>query len=308
MQLEDLIFSYSTYIHQIFHEKVFRVGLSIGIDCPHRIQTGGCIFCNPDTFTGEYQRANISIDEQFRIAIPRIHNSCGKVKLLAYFQDETSTACSVDFLRRKMDQAMSYTDVVGVVVSTRPDYISQNHIDFFQTLSYPFTLELGLQTVHNKSLNWLQRGHSFEQVDKIINKCGDAGIEIGVHLILGIPSESFEEMRETVTYVSNNSFIKQIKLHNLVVYKNTLLEQMMLNKKCKLLSIKEYIELLSELIPHIKGDKVISRLFTSNIRRTQVALNHLEGNKTKWMNWLRLLMEEKKYKQGSKTALSYKKM
>lgn len=284
---------------------MFRVGLSTGIPCPHRVKTGGCIFCNAETFTGEYQMAGNSIASQLQEAIPRIKANCGDVLLLAYFQDETSTAGSLEFLRQKFSQALAHPEVIGLVVSTRPDYINQDIIEMLKSFNTPVTIELGLQSVHDKSLQFLNRGHSFEQTDRAIQICGQAGLKVGVHLIMGIPGESRNDMLQTIHYVTSNPYINQVKFHNLVVYKYTALEQLANEGKIELLSIPEYIEILANLLPYLRGDIAVSRLFTSNIRRSQIALGEFPGNKTQWMNELRKYIYNQGIIQGSETGVEY---
>ncbi len=300
--LEKRIYTYSTYLEKKFERKVFRVGLSTGIKCPNRTENGGCIFCNPETFTGEYQSQNLSIEKQLDDAIPRIKKSCGDVGLLAYFQDETSTAGDVEFLRGKFSQALSHPEILGLIVSTRPDFVDSEIVEILLSFKVPVTIEIGMQSVHDKSLDFLNRNHNFLQTQKAIELCGKAGLDVGVHLIIGIPNESFDDMLQTIKYVSSNDFIKQVKFHNLVVYKNTKLAEM---KNIHLLSIDEYIDILSELIPFLRGDIVISRLFTSNIRKSQIAVGNYEGSKPEWLNKLRLKLIEKKYYQGCKTDKIY---
>jgi len=295
--LEQRVYTYSTFLEKKFGRKVFRVGLSTGIKCPNRIEHGGCIFCNPKTFTGEYQSQNLSIEKQLDDAIPRIKKSCGNVGLLAYFQDETSTAGDIEFLRSKFSQALSLLEILGLIVSTRPDFVNAEIVEMLLSFKVPVTIEIGMQSVHDKSLDFLNRNHDFLQTQKVIELCGEAGLDVGVHLIIGIPNESFGDMLQTIEYVSSNSFIKQVKFHNLVVYKNTKLAEM---ENINLLSIDEYIDILSELIPLLRRDIVISRLFTSNIRKSQIAVGNYEGSKPEWLNKLRLKLIEKKYFQGCK--------
>jgi len=301
-RLEYRIFTYSAYLLNKFGKKIFRVGLSTGKICPHRTINGGCIFCNPQTFTGEYQSQNLSIEEQYKDAIPRIKKACGDVKLLAYFQDETSTYGSINFLKQKFDQALSHPEVVGLVVSTRPDYINADVVSLLTSYQQPVTIEIGLQSVHNSSLEFLNRGHTFQQAKKAVNMCGEAGLTVGVHLILGIPNETSNEMLETVKWVSSNKHIKQIKFHNLVIYKNTTLAEM---KNIPPYTIKDHIENLGNLIPYLRGDIAVSRLFTSNIRRTQIAVGEYSGNKTQWMNALRKYLYANNLNQGDKTDVKY---
>ncbi len=295
--LEQRIYTYSTFLEKKFGRKVFRIGLSTGIKCPNRIDNGACIFCNPETFTGEYQSKNLSIEKQLEDGIPRIKKSCGDVGLLAYFQDETSTAGDIKFLRNKFSKALSHPEILGLIVSTRPDFVDTKIVEMLLSFNVPVTIEIGMQSVHDKSLDFLNRNHNFSQTRKAIELCGEAGLDVGVHLIIGIPNESFNDVLQTIKYVSSNNFIKQVKFHNLVVYKNTKLAEM---KNINSLSLDEYIDILSELIPFLRRDIMISRLFTSNIRKSQIAKGNYEGSKPEWLNKLRLKLIEKKYYQGCK--------
>ncbi|MCF7883536.1 MAG: TIGR01212 family radical SAM protein [Candidatus Cloacimonetes bacterium] len=303
--MEYRLFTYSTYLKHRFGRKVFRVGLSTGFPCPHREKTGGCIFCNAETFTGEYQAVGKSISEQLESAIPRIKDSCGDVALLAYFQDETSTAGSIEFLKQKFQSALSHPEVIGLIVSTRPDFVNEEVIDLLKSFNVPTTIEIGLQSIHDKSLEFLNRAHTFEEVDKAIQLCGEAGLDVGVHLIMGIPGESFADMLQTIRYISSNKFIKQVKFHNLVVYKNTKIARLAETGEIELLRIPNYIEILANLLPELRGDIVVSRLFTSNIRRSQIAIGKYNGNKTKWMNELRKFIYNHGINQGSATDVEY---
>lgn len=302
-RLEERIYTYSNYLKQKFGRKIFRVGLSTGIPCPHRIKTGGCVFCNPHTFTGDYVRKELSIQRQLQEAVPKIKANCGDVGLLAYFQDETSTAGKITELQKKFNSALNYPEVYGLVLSTRPDFINVETVEMLKQISKPVTVEIGLQSIHDSSLEFLNRGHSYKQVDEAINLCGNYGLEVGVHLILGIPGESFQEMKATVQYVSQNDNIKQVKFHNLVVFKNTKLAQMI--KAKEIISIDSYIDILTNLLAYLKGNKVVTRLFTSNITGSELAVGNLTGNKTKWMNQLRKTMIARDIVQGSKTDLTY---
>jgi len=183
-KLSEKIYLYSDYLKQKYGRKVFRVGLSLGKECPHRKKNGGCIFCNPTTFTGDYQSGSLSIAEQLEEAIPRIKKTCGDVSLLAYFQDETSTAGNIEFLRQKYSEALEHPEIIGLIVSTRPDYINHEIVDLLKSFSVPVTIEIGLQSIHNKSLDFLNRGHNYEDFKKAVKICGEADLTIGVHDIV----------------------------------------------------------------------------------------------------------------------------
>ena len=304
-RLEQKIFTYSSYLLRKFGRKVFRVGLSTGIPCPHRVKNGGCIFCNPKAFIGDYQNEKFSISEQLEEGIKLIKKCCGNVKFLAYFQDETSTAGNTKFLEKIFSEAISHPEVLGLVISTRPDFIDERIVEMLSSFKLPVTIEIGMQTIHDSSLTFLNRGHSFRQTEKAIELCGKAGLEVGVHLILGIPGENFEDMRETIQFVSGEKFIKQVKFHNLVVYKDTRLSEMIKTRNIPILSIDDYIIILGNLLPYLRGDIVITRLFTSNILNSHLTIGKYSGNKTKWMNSLRKYLYNRDIVQGSETEVRF---
>jgi uncharacterized protein len=304
-ELKKLVYLYSSFLKKKYGMKVFRVGLSTGLTCPHRIKTGGCIFCHPATFTGEYQSAGFSIEEQLNKAVPRIKKTCGAVKLLAYFQDETSTAGELEYLDKKYRSAVEHPDIIGLIVSTRPEYVNQKIIDLLKSYNVPLTIEIGLQTVKEESLIFLNRGHDLNDVKKALHLCEKNCINVGVHIIIGIPGETIEDMLNTIQFINSCQTIKEIKFHNLVVYKQTPLALLYQQNKFKILNIDEYISILCQLIPYLRGDIVISRFFTSNIRRTQIALGDYSGSKPEWLNKLRLALIQQNIFQGCKTVKPY---
>jgi len=304
-KLGNRIYTYSNYLLRKFGRKVFRVGLSTGIPCPHRVRNGGCIFCNPQAFIGDYQNS-VSVPKQLEKGMELIKKGCGDVKFLAYFQDETSTAGDVKFLFEKFSQSLKNPDILGLVVSTRPDYINEKIVKMLASFEVPVTVEIGMQSIHEKSLKSLNRGHSQKQTEKAIKMCGEAGLEVGVHLILGIPGENFTEMINTIQNISTNKFIKQVKFHNLVVYKNTKLAEIMKKTSIPILTIEEYIVILGNLLPFLRGDIVITRLFTSNILNSYLTVGNYRGNKTKWMNSLRKFIYKNDIVQGSETEIVFR--
>lgn len=299
-----MVLTYSTYLKKKYGRKMFRVGLSTGISCPHRQSSGGCSFCQPHTFSNSYPR-HTSVGDQLAQIIPTIKKDCGDVGLIAYFQDDTSTAGSPQQLREIFLQASDAADIKELVISTRPDYLDTEIIRMLQSIPCQVTVEIGMQTLHEKSLNYLRRGHDFNCVHRAIENCGQAGLDVGVHLIIGIPDENLDDMQQTFHYISDNKYIKQVKLHNLVIYKNTKLYEEYLHNKIKPLSIDEYIWLLRVLFQYLRGDIVVTRMFTSNLSRDGSAVGDIVGNKMQWTQKLAREMSENNIVQGCKTKLAY---
>lgn len=298
MQLSELINTYSQAMLNTYGEKVFRVGVSTGIICPHRLR-GGCLFCNPETFRGAYQAEDLSIETQLEKGINILKQNSKAKSFIAYFQDETSTAGKMDYLSDIFNRAINYPGIRGLAISTRPDYVNEDICKLLNSFHKPVSIEIGMQSIHDRSLEYLERGHNHQDTTKAIELCRKWGINTGVHLIMGIPGESLPDMIETIRWVSDNKGIQEIKLHNLVIYKGTRLGELWKKGEVQQMPIEEYIEILSELIPWVREDIVISRLFTSNILHNDLAVEPMPGNKTKWMNQLRLKLIEKGFRQGS---------
>ncbi|MDP8209237.1 MAG: TIGR01212 family radical SAM protein [Candidatus Stygibacter australis] len=298
MQLSDLINTYSKAMLIKYGEKVFRVGVSTGIICPHRAE-GGCLFCNPQTFRGAYQAEELTIETQLEKGINILKQNSKAKSFIAYFQDETSSAGEIDYLKDVFSRAINYPEIKGLTISTRPDYVNEELCELLGSFNKPVSIEIGMQSIHDSSLQYLERGHSHHDTIEAIELCRKWVINTGVHLIMGIPGESRQDMIDTIRWVSDNKGIQEIKLHNLVIYSGTRLGELWEKGEVKQMPIDEYIEILSELIPWVREDIVISRLFTSNILHNDLGVEPMPGNKTKWMNQLLLKLIKKQYRQGS---------
>ncbi len=306
--IRNHIYTYSTYIQRRFGKKIMKMGISLGIECPYRMETGGCYFCRPESFIAKYQREKNDIRKQLDYVIPLYKNKYGgKRGIFAYFQDNTSTAGNIDWLREQYQIAVSHPAVEGLIISTRPDYINIEITRMLAELNrkVPVFIELGMQSVHNKSLEFLGRGHTMEHTDKAINLLGKNGVNVSVHLILAIPGETKEDMRKTIFYINENPYIHCVKFHNLVVYKGTKMEEIYKREKFHLPDLKEYIYLLGYLLAYLQGDKCIQRLYTSYKDRSLVVAGGFKGDKGKWNNELYFYLKQNNIVQGSKTDLKY---
>ncbi|MDD3051430.1 MAG: TIGR01212 family radical SAM protein [Candidatus Cloacimonetes bacterium] len=298
IRIENRINLYSSYLKEKYGKKVKKICLSTGIVCPHREKTGGCIFCQPETFIENNNFNKIPITEQINRQINEFEDK--ECLFTAYFQDETSTAGEEAYVCKCINAAVQHPHIQEIIISTRPDYISKQLISNLKELEKKITLEIGLQSIHDKSLAFLRRGHDFRDIENCIDLCSAAKIDLGVHLIIGIPDESLSEIIETTDYVSDQKQIKFVKLHNLVAYRNTPLGELFEKNMIKLPEIKQYIDLLCEILPYLRKDIVITRLFTSNVLRNRTALNANTGSKKIWMNELDRKLRENNIWQGSK--------
>jgi radical SAM protein (TIGR01212 family) len=278
-----------------YHKKVFKLGLSMGEICHHRRNNSGCIFCLPETFTDDIKSQ--TIDEQIAYLLPKMKKHSDI--FIAYFQDETSFDLNVDDFKSKIESVLKYKEIKEITISTRPDVLKIPHLEFLSQLEMDVNIEIGVQTINERSLQFLNRGHNFEDIKTALKLLKKYDFRVGAHIILGIPNETFSDYLNTINYL-NSQEIDEIKIHNLVAYRGTKLGNMILNSEVRLLNLEEYLDVLLEIIPFINPEIVISRLFTSNLNRTGIALNSFPGYKKDWMNKLVHLTDEKDIYQGSK--------
>lgn len=256
-------FSYH-YRHK-FGYPVGKIPLDIGVVCPNRAR-GGCIYCRPASFTPGYLNKN----EDILLQIKR-----GKTKLLknrfskyfAYFQQETSTALPTDRLMPLFRAVLQDTNCIGLIVSTRPDYIEQQLLlelgELISALKKECLFELGLQSVKNSSLKLLNRNHSFEDFLETLERIKEMEcFEVGAHLIFGLPGESHEDMVHSIQTVYELG-IDALKLHHLQVIRGTPLEHMYNMGEVVLFSMEEYFEFLLKALPLIPAEITIHRLWST---------------------------------------------
>ncbi len=281
----DLIYnSYSTYLKNKYGKRVFRVGLSTGLPCPNRINHQGCSFCLSETFTDASIQKKLSLKAQLDSIIPKIRQDCGDVDLIAYFQDNTSTYGDLNYLKTIFQEALSYTDFKEIIISTRPDYLNQEVVEMLLTLQLPITIEVGIQSMNQSSLDFLTRNHTIGDNQEAIALLSNYPVDIGVHLILGIPGETTASIQNTLDFINHEEKIKFVKLHNLIIFEGTALAEKCKSSDFKTYDMEEYFALLGYALTNLHKDKIITRLFTSNLSRNGKALNPFPRDKRFWMN------------------------
>ncbi len=295
MNLSDRINTYSAYMQRKYGRRMQRVPLSTGIPCPHREKTGGCIFCRPDTFTDPVSTEDTAT--QFNILTTRMRKTFPDCGWIPYFNAETSTFGEISLLKRIFQSALHERDVFEMAVSTRPDYLDEEICAMLNELEKPVTVEIGMQTIHNKSLDFLRRGHTHEDSIRALQLLRRYAIRSGVHLIVGIPGETIENMLQTVRWISGCGLIDEVKFHQLVVYRETALEKIVHENGFIPLTTDDYLAILTRLLPELDAHIVVSRLFTSNVRRSGVAI--ASGSKLEVMNELGKRLREGDIRQGA---------
>lgn len=261
-------------LRKIFNEKIFKLSLDGGFTCPNRdgkIGFNGCIFCS-DSGSGEYASDRfLSIDKQIENQINLLNSKWPNGKYIAYFQNFTNTYADVDVLRKKYEAAINCDNVVGIAIATRPDCLDDTVIQLLSELSKKTYLwiELGLQTIHDESAEFLRRGYPFSLFEEKVIKLRSYNINVVTHLILGIPNETREMIFESISKISSMD-IQGVKLHLLHVIKGTDLEKYYNSTKFALLEKEEYIHLICDILEKLNPNITIHRLTGDGSKDTLV--------------------------------------
>ena len=252
------------YYKHKFNSKVCKISLNAGFSCPNLDGTvgyGGCIYCSKSG-SGEFG-GNIkdSLKKQF-MEVKKIYDKkWPNAKYIAYFQARTNTYAQVDKLKEIYEEVLTYNNVIGINIATRPDSISDECLDYLEELSKKtyLTIELGLQTINEKTSKLINRCHSLECFNDMVKHLRKRNINVVVHIINGLPYETKEDMLNTVKYL-NNLDIQGIKIHMLSIIKDTPLEKMYKEDKFKVLTKEEYIDIVINQLELLRPEIVINRI------------------------------------------------
>lgn len=273
--------SYGAWMKNRFGCKVQKISIDAGFSCPNRdgkIGRGGCIYCNNATFNPDYctnTAGRVSQEERILLTTENIKSQLEKgkeffsrkypeMKYIAYFQSYTNTYDDIEALKQMYEAALSVPDVVGISIATRPDCVSDELLDYLEELSHRtfLTMEYGVESLNDKTLKIINRGHTSECSINIIRNTHARGIIVCAHLILGLPGENREEILRQEEII-NSLPIDFLKLHQLQITKGTILEHRPdLVEQCTLYTPEEYIDLVVEYLSHLRSDIIIER-FTS---------------------------------------------
>jgi len=252
------------YLDRTFGGKTWKVSVDAGFHCPNAdgtISQSGCLFCNIASFSPSRRGLRLSIREQIAQSVARLRERRGIERVIAYFQPATNTYGPVDYLERCYREAMSVPGVVGLAIGTRPDCLPDAVLDLFVKLKREIWLgvEIGVQSAHNKTLQRLNRGHSWEDSASAVQRCAERGIRTTIHLMFGLPGEAPAEMLETVERVAELP-IQGVKLHNLYVAKDTQLAGLYESGHYQPLSQEEYVTIVVGALERLPPSVVIERL------------------------------------------------
>ncbi len=299
--MQKRINSYHDYLRSRFGGRVHKVSVDMGFTCPNRdgsLAKGGCVYCNNDSFVPPYARARYSMDEQIRHGIDYLRSRFKAKNFIIYFQAYTSTYGDAKELERIYRESLKYDGVVGLAVGTRSDCIDEEKLDIFERLSrqYYVTIEYGIESIYDKTLEFMNRGHDYQSVVDAINMTKDRGIHIGTHIILGMPTETTDEMMQMAPEISRLG-VDTFKIHNLHIVRNTPLARMYKNKPFHLFSFDEYSDFITRFLERLDPNIMIERLFTDTPRQLLIAPDwNMRHNEI--LQGIRARLEEKDTYQG----------
>ncbi len=260
-----LLRTFGYYYRQKYGQGVGKIPIDLGQPCPNRA-SGGCIFCRPAGFTPSYLRSTDELADQ--VALGKAHLLKGRFKkYFAYLQQETCTAAPAATLLAALDLLAADADCVGLILSTRPDYVADELLLPLAALvkksGKECLLELGVQSVHERSLQLLNRNHSFADFRDAAGRINEAGcFGLGAHLIFGIPGESRQEMLFSVKTVCSLG-VTSLKLHHLQVIRGTALHTLYAEGRVAVLSRQEYLHFLLDALPIIPAGVILHRLWAT---------------------------------------------
>lgn len=256
--------SYNFFLRRKFGQRVHKVSLDAGFTCPNvdgTVAIGGCTFCDNRSFSPSRRLPRSSIRGQLEEGIRRLKRRYHVERFLGYFQPATNTYAPVARLRPLYAQALDHPQVVGLAIGTRPDCVPDDVLDLLGDIAGRtyLSVEYGLQTIHNRSLDWMNRGHHYEAFIDAVGRSRGRGFEICAHVILGLPGESRDDMLATAGELARLG-VDAVKLHNLYAVKQTPLADQVAAGEVNLLSREAYVSVVVEFLELLPPQCVVERV------------------------------------------------
>ncbi len=281
--------SLNEYLRNEFGCKVYKLALSAVTTCPNRDGTvgfGGCIFCGEEGSGSFASPVNMSITTQIELAKQKIKNKTSSNKYIAYFQSFTNTYAPINYLEKVFFEAISHPEVVVLSIATRPDCLPQEVLDLLEKLNKikPVWVELGLQTIHEKTAKYIRRGYPLSVYDKAVKNLKAIGVKVITHMIIGLPFETEEMMTATAKYIGESQ-ADGIKLQLLHILKGTDLEKEYLKGKFQALTLEKYTEILKKCLAVLPPDIIVHRITGDGDKKKLIA-PLWSGDKKKVLNYI----------------------
>ncbi len=251
--------TFNYFLRSKFNTKVFKIPLDNHADCPNKIN-GGCIYCK-DNSKSNITDNTLSLMEQYNNEVAILNKKWPNAKHIVYFQTGTNTYMDINKFKKDVNQFTTLPNVIGISIATRSDSINDEYLDYFNELNKKtfLTIELGLQSSNDNTLNFINRGHNVDNFIKMVNKLHEHNIFVVAHIINGLPYETKEDMINTAKLL-NSINIDGIKIHMLHVLKGTPLADYYSKNKFHILSKSEYIDIVINQLENLKDSIVIERI------------------------------------------------
>ncbi len=257
-------YQYNFFLQRKFGERIHKISVDAGFTCPNvdgTVALGGCTFCDNRSFSPSRRLPRQTILEQLDEGIRRVNRRYRARRYLAYFQPATNTYAPVQRLRSVYCQALEHPQVVGLAVGTRPDCVPADVLDLLAALAGEtyLSVEYGLQTIHDRSLEWMNRGHGVAAFYDAVERSRGRGFEVCAHVMLGLPGESHADMLATAREVARLR-IDAVKIHNLYAVRGTPLADQVTSGQVQLMDRAEYIETLVDFLELLPPTTVVERI------------------------------------------------
>jgi uncharacterized protein len=299
--MADRYYDLNTYLRNIFGCRVQKISLDAGLSCPNRdgtLSSEGCIYCNKlGSGTGASQKGH-SITNQLQAGKQLLSRRYQAKKFMAYFQSYSNTYAPVEKLKSLYDEALAVDDVVGLSIGTRPDCVNEDILNLLQSYAkmHLIWIEYGLQSAHDATLELINRGHDFAAFQKAVMITKNRGIKICVHVILGLPGETKQQMMETAKILTGLG-IDGLKIHLLYVIKGTRLDDMYQSGTYTPMTQTEYVDAVCEFLAHTPKEVVIQRL-TGDPHPEELVAPQWSLKKAETLNLIRHTLERRNWRQG----------
>ncbi|MGL5692822.1 MAG: TIGR01212 family radical SAM protein [Peptostreptococcaceae bacterium] len=295
--------TWNYYLRNTFGEKVFKVSINAGFTCPNidgTVAYGGCTYCSKEGSGDFAGNPKDNLIKQFCDIKEMMHKKWPKAKYIGFFQAYTNTYAPLDILKEKYETILEQEDVIGLSISTRPDCLPDDIVEYLGELNEKTNLwvELGLQTIHDSTSKIINRGHDYKTFLEGVEKLKAKNIKIIVHIINGLPGEDYNMMMETAKAVGELG-VDGIKIHLLHVIKNTPMEKMLENGMLELMSQDEYINLVCDQLEALPAEMIVHRL-TGDGKREELVGPLWSLKKWEVLNEIDATLKERNTFQGAK--------
>ena len=312
MKLPDRYNTLTDHFKQIFgKQKVQKISLNAGFTCPNRDDTkgwGGCTYCLNKSFNPQYAQSRKSITQQLKEGVDFFSYKYPEMKYIAYFQAYTNTYAPFPELKAMYDEALAYPGIVGIAVSTRPDALDDETLDYLKKLSdkYYVALEIGIESTKNATLELINRGHTYEKTREAFYRAQYKNLHTVGHVILGLPKETKEDMLSHAKEISTLP-LTGLKIHQLQVLKHTYMAKQLENYPDMfnfMNSLDEYVDLVVDFLEYINQHIVIERFVSQSPPELIIAPHWGEVKNFQVLNTVRKRLKQRNTYQGIK-AVSY---